>query len=133
MNAQPPEIMSQFFLILFGIIAIFSYLTHKPKSHSTNLDFFEIGYIVDDKPKVNNTYHLNIEPEKKKKTASKPKVIQKPKAKTKPQFTQFEKDCINSLVSLGFGKKEAKKRMCETFQKYSPTTLQDFIQKAFKV
>lgn len=137
MNAQPPEMVSQFLLIIFAIITFFSYLTYKPKSHNTNLDFFELGYIIDNEPKVNNTYSVDIQPIKKKKVSSKAKVNPKPrvveKPKTKPQLTQLQKDCIDSLVSLGFGKKEAKKRMHETFQKYSPNTLQDFIQKAFKV
>lgn len=137
MNAQPPEMVSQFLLIIFAIITFFSYLTYKPKSHNTNLDFFELGYIIDNEPKVNNTYSVDIQPIKKKKVSSKAKVNPKPrvveKPKTKLQLTQLQKDCIDSLVSLGFGKKEAKKRMHETFQKYSPNTLQDFIQKAFKV
>lgn len=128
MNPQPSEMTSQFLGLLFFIIAAISYITYKPKSYH-NIDFFELGYIVDNN-RENNV--VKIKPTITKTKTSKPKNTTNSEKPQKQTVTMFQQDCINALISLGFGKKEAKKRMYEISEKYSPKTLQDFIQAAFK-
>jgi len=136
MQNDPIETISFVCTIIFAIIAFFSFLVTQKTSHS---DFFEIGYIVDTKPtRIKKTSQSPRRPVAVKPAAPKVVVQTKPKIKVekqtkqKPDLTQFHKDCIDALISLGMRKKEATKRMQDIVKKYQPKTIQEFIQVAFK-
>ena len=139
MNEQPAEIVSQFLAVIVGIIGFISFLSSLMSGKTISLDHFDIGYIVETPPR----------PAPRPKQASRPKPVSRPKPAPKPapkpkqvkiktqvsknqQHTKFQQDCIDVLIKLGFGKREAKSRMHMLLAKYSPTTLQEFIQVAFK-
>jgi hypothetical protein len=121
MNEQPPEFVGDFFAFILFAIAIFSYIFSKSKT-IINLDHFDIGYITD-----NNFQQQDV--------TVKTLPINKPKTKPKTQnkgFTDFEKECIDALHSLGMKKSEAITKMNFVLEKYQPKTIQDFISGAFK-
>lgn len=126
MNEQPPESIGHFFAFIFFAIAFFSYIFSKSKT--INLDHFDIGYITE-----NNFHQQNVPVQTLpiSKPQQKPKPKPKPKAQNKG-FTDFEKECIDALRSLGMKKSEAITKMNFVFEKYQPKTIQDFISGAFK-
>jgi hypothetical protein len=117
MNEQPDQFYSQILMFVFVGVAAYSYFFSK-KSHVNNLDFFEIGYVMNDNVAVYEAPICTSKP------ASNPA--------SKPALTQLQQDCIDAMIGLGMKKKEATKRMHDLFAKYQPKTIQEFIQVAFK-
>ena len=137
MNEQPAESVSQVFAVIFVAIAVISYFFSKPKP--INLDYFEIGYIYDNAPQIHASNNIVVnKPEPKPKHIAKQQtrinnvVKYKKSKKVKKEFSQFEKDCINSLRSMGMTKTEAIKKTNHVFKIKQPKTIQDFIMEAFK-
>jgi len=134
MNPQPSENVSQVIALLFMIVSVFGYFFSKPKKLT---DYFEIGYISEEKilPRKNYTVSKPAiksspltpkkKPQVKKQTAAK---TQKPKQ----TMTDFQKECVETLQSLGMNKSEATKRMYSVFKLGQPKTIEDFISGAFK-
>lgn len=130
MQHDPVETISLVCTIIFAIVSFCSFLFSQKNTYS---DFFEIGYVVDKKP-------MPVRKPVRTQKAIAPMVVVKTKPKVKvqketkkvPDLTQFHKDCIDALISLGMRKKEATKRMQDIFKKYQPKTIQEFIQAAFK-
>lgn len=51
--------------------------------------------------------------------------------KKKSEYTEFQQDCYNALISLGMKKKEAKFVLHTVFNKYNPIDVEDFLKVAF--
>jgi hypothetical protein len=146
MNEQPPETVGQILAFIMIAIALCTFF-FSSKPQPKNMDFFKLGYIIDEPVAICNP----IIPTAKNKSVvhntapktTKQKTVRAPKPKPKQakvktqvsknqQHTKFQQDCIDVLIKLGFGKREAKSRMHMLLAKYSPTNLQEFIQVAFK-
>lgn len=131
MNEQPAEIVSQVFAFLFIAISFFSYIFSKPKA--INLDYFELGNIYDNAPQLNlhNPVVIN-KPKPVVKSVKKKKPNPKKQKTVKRELSPLEKDCIDSLRSMGMTKTEAVKKASHIFKITQPKTIQEFIMEAFK-
>lgn len=124
MNEQPDQFYSQILMFVFIGIGVYSYFFSK-KPQRSNLDFFELGYIMDNNVPVYDIVHRPTRCQVINNTP-------KPKAEPKQLLTQLQQDSIDVLIKLGMRKREATKRMHDLFAKYQPKTIQEFIQVAFK-
>lgn len=134
MNPQPSENVSQMIALLFIAVTFFSYFFSKPKKLT---DYFEIGYISEEKIVRGKNYAVSkpVIKSPSLKPKKKPQVKKQSVAKTqKPKqiMTDFQKECIQTLQSLGMNKSEATTRMYSVFNLSQPKTIEDFILGAFK-
>lgn len=128
MNPQPEPLISQALLVIFCIIAAYSFLTYKPKQSRHSLDYFELGYISENIETIHKYVPTNC-------TVPKPKPVAVKQANQKPiksKLSPLQEDCINALRSMGMKKSEAIKKVERVFKSVQPKTIQEFIVEAFK-
>lgn len=95
-------------LCSFLVIAGIAYVALTTQNPVTFDDNFVIGYVE----------------------KSDPVVIQPPPVPQRFVDLQLQKDCIDTLVKLGFRKREANKKAKEEFNSNNPpTSVQDFLRK----
>lgn len=112
MNAQPSETISSLTALLFMCMIAYFLFTNKSKSINTGL--FHIGYIED--PIVHP-----------------PSIVINNPINSVPQVdNSLLKDCVDTLVALGFKKKSATKVANDIFKLHNPTTIQQFLSFALK-
>ena len=134
MNQQPSENVSQIIALLFMVVSVFGYFFSKPKKLT---DYFEIGYISEERMLPSKNYIISKPVIKSPSSSPKkrPQVKKQSAAKTqkpKQTMTDFQKECIQTLQSLGMSKSEATTRMYSVFKLGQPKTIEDFILGAFK-
>lgn len=121
MNEQPAVWIGNLFAFIFVVMVIFNTIKAYNDPTVTNKlsDNFTIGYIYDSPSITEHNHVVNVK-------AIKTKTVKPPK----PQLTQLQIDCIDSLVALGMKKTQAKQKANEIFQNHSFNNIQEFLNLA---
>lgn len=124
MNPQPSPITGDLvaLLVMCGV-AFYAWKAYSEKKAMQISDLFTIGYIESDPIVVqdvkhihNNTHHTHINHNLKTSSF---------------EDQQLYIDCIDTLVAVGYKKKEARAKAKQIFSSANPpTTVQEFLQRA---
>lgn len=114
MNEQPSPAFANIFLVIMGLIAAFFAVKAYLENHTIsldNLDKFTLGYVEDSSNKI---------------------IVQVPKTVDSFESKQLFLDCIDTLIAVGFKKKEAKNKAKAIFRTHNPSSIQEFLNIALK-